>query len=179
MTVFEHSFTLIGLVLGLALADVLSGLIRAVRARGFRSLGLLTPMLAVFVLLDVTTFWGIVWGMRSMMTSIWPVLGISLVLCCMYYVAASLALPDSFERWPDLDAYYMEHRRFVLGLMLFCFVVVVAFQTTMRGGFNQDIVGISYIIVLTLTWLAPWKWSQIVGLGALILIDVWAFAPIA
>ena len=179
MTVFEHSFTLIGLVLGLALADVLSGLIRAVRARGLRSLGLLTPMLAVFVLLDVTTFWGIVWDARSMLTSIWPVLGVSLVLSGMYYIAASLVLPDSFEKWPDLDVYYMKHRRLVLGLMLLCFLIVVAFLTVMRGAFTTDIVGISYIIVLALTWLAPWKRSQITGLGTLILVDVWAFTPAA
>ncbi len=45
-----------GLVLGLALADVLSGFIRTVRARCLKMLGLLTPMLAIFVVLDVTTF---------------------------------------------------------------------------------------------------------------------------
>jgi hypothetical protein len=41
MTVFEHSFTLIGLVLGLALADVRGGLVRIARTRGLKSLGAL------------------------------------------------------------------------------------------------------------------------------------------
>lgn len=44
------------------------------------------------------------------------------------YMAASLVLPESLEEWPDLDV-YIKHRRLVLGLMLFCFLVVVGFRS--------------------------------------------------
>ena len=178
MTIFEHSFTLIGLVLGLALADVLGGLVRTVRARGVRALGLLTPMLAVFVVADVTTFWGIVWGMRATLPeSIWPVLGFGILLSAMYYSAAALVFPDSQERWPDLDSYYMKHRRIVFGLMLLCFIMVLALWRALDRSFSPDAVAIAYTVFLALTLLAPWKWANILGLGILIVVDIWAFFP--
>ncbi len=56
MSVFEHSFSLIGLVLGLALVEVLGALIRTMKQRHTIKIGWLTPMLAIFVVLDTTTF---------------------------------------------------------------------------------------------------------------------------
>lgn len=86
MTVFEYSFTLIGLVLGLALTEVLGGLLRTARSRGVRSLGLLTPLLATFVVVDAAATWGFVYGTRSTFgESVWPVLGFGVVLSSLYY----------------------------------------------------------------------------------------------
>jgi hypothetical protein len=176
MTIFEHSFTLIGLVLGLALAEVLSGLVRTARSRGVRALGVLTPLLAIFFVADVATFWGILWGLRATLPdSIWPVLGIGILLSSLYYIAGTLVFPGEREQAPDLDAYYMKSRRLVLGLMLPCFVTVTAIASVRAGELTTDIVGVAYTIVLSATILAPWKWANIAGLSALILVDIWAF----
>jgi hypothetical protein len=175
---FEHSFTLIGLVLGLALADLLSGLVRAVRTRGFKALGLLTPMLAIFFVLDVTTFWGIIWSFRTMMpSSIWPALGFGIVLTSMYYTAASLVLPNSISDTFDFDAYYMDHRRIVLSLMLACYLIVTALGSSATGRLDIDTVGIAWITLVVLTLMAPWKSANRVGLGLLIFVDILAFVP--
>lgn len=176
MTIFEHSFTLIGLVLGLALAEVLSGLVRTVRSRDVKTLGLLTPMLGVFVAIDLPASWGVAWMMRTTMPdSIWPVLGFGSLLSGMYYLAAVLVFPDSQEKWPDLDAYYMKHRHIVLGLMFLCFVITIALWSAIKGSFTLSSVGISYVVVMGLTLLSPWKWANVLGLGALIVIDIWGF----
>jgi hypothetical protein len=176
MTLFEHSFTLIGLLLGLALAEVLAGLVRTARSRGVRALGVLTPLLAIFFVADVATFWGILWGLRSTLPdSIWPVLGVGTLLGGLYYIAATLVFPEARE--DDLDAYYMKNRRLVLGLMLLCFVTVTGMTTVREGELATDMVGVAYTIVLFLTFLAPWRWANIAGLSALILVDIWAFFP--
>jgi hypothetical protein len=178
MTVFEHSFTLIGLVLGLALAHVLSALLTAIRTEGFKSLGLLTPLLAIFFIADTTTFWGILWEMRADLQSIWPVLGFGILLSSLYYIAAVLIFPQSRVHWPDLDTYYMRYRRLVLGIMFICFGMVVALGSWQKGTlFSADTVALTYFIVLAATIIVPWKWANAVGLSALIVVDVWAFTP--
>jgi hypothetical protein len=176
MTVFEHSFTLIGLVLGLALTEMLSGLVQALRSNGINSLGVLTPLLAIFVLADLTANWGVIWEMRSNLPSLWPVLGFGLLLSSMYYVAAALVFPKSWDDWLDLDAYYMKHRRLVLGLMLMCFVVYTGLWSLHIGSIWLEATSMSYLVLLTLTALAPaWKRVHILGLVGLIVVDLFAF----
>jgi hypothetical protein len=179
VTIFEHSFTLIGLVLGLALAELLSGLVRLVRTHGIKPLGLLTPMLAAHVIFDITTFWAILWTMRSELPdSIWPVLGFGIVLTCMYYVAASYVLPSASSDKIDLDAYYMSHRRLVLGIILACFVLLILLRSFEAGRLvGIDSVVICYVVATSLTLLAPGKWASIVGLAVLIVIDILTFVP--
>ena len=177
MTVFEHSFALIGLVLGLALAHVLNELVRAVRTHGLKLLGPLTPLLAIFVILDIGTWWGVLWEMRAMLPNIWPVLGTGLAISCLYYVAAICVFPESRIDWLDLDDYYLRHRRFVLGLMFFCFALTSVLRSLLMGALAVDIVAATYFAVLGLTWLAPWKRANIVGLSGLIAVDAWAFFP--
>lgn len=179
MTVFEHSFTLIGLVLGLALADVLGGLVRIARTRGLNAIGLLIPMTAIFIVADITTFWGILWDLRATMPeSAWPVLGFGIFLSSIYYCAATLALPNEPQNWPSLDAYYMKYRRPVLGAMLFCYLIVFALRIAMTGAFTSDPTAYAYMIALAFTLLAPGKVTNIVGLAALIAVDIWAFFPL-
>jgi hypothetical protein len=178
MTVFEYSFTLIGLVLGLSLTEVLGGLLRTARSRGVRSLGILTPLLGTFVVVDAAATWGFVYGIRSSFgESVWPVLGFGVVLSSLYYCAAFLVFPDSEERWPDLDEYYMQHRRLVLGLLFLCAAVATAIASWRLQSFAGDIVQVSYLIGMGVTIWAPWKWANIVGLSGLIAVNVWAFFP--
>lgn len=61
MAPFDFIFALFGLLLGLSLAEVLSGFARAIQARlepgRALRLGWLTPLLGAFVLLDLLSFW--------------------------------------------------------------------------------------------------------------------------
>lgn len=75
----------------------------------------------------------------------------------------------------SLDAYYMKYRRPVLGAMLFCYLVVFALAAAMRGAFSTGLTSYAYIIVLTLTLLAPGKSAS--RPRALIAVDIWAFIP--
>lgn len=177
MSVFEHSFTLIGLILGLALTHVLSELVRIIRTQGIKSIGLLTPMLAVFVILDVTTFWGILWEMRDELPGVWPVLGIGIILCSLYYIGATYVFPDTNEEWSSLDGYYMKNRRVVLGIMLACFLILAMINGINAGIFLSDPIAKAYVVMLCLTLIAKWRWANVVGLTALIGVDLLAFIP--
>ena len=177
MSVFEHAFSLIGLVLGLALVEVLGALIRAFKQRHSFRIGWLTPMLAIFVILDTTTFWGIVYENRNILPSIWPTLGVGLVLSATYYAAASMIFPDRQEEWSDLDAYFMGNKLLVLGMLFGTFVVVMAAEAFIGRDFSFSTLVLdgAYLVLLLFTALVPWRKACAVGLAGLIAVDVSAF----
>jgi hypothetical protein len=175
MSIFEHSFTLIGLILGLALVEVLSSLVRALRRRRSRPIGLLTPLLAVFVIVDVTGFWGILWSDRELMGSVWPTLGVGMILSSLYYAAAAMVFPDGDGDWSNLDAYYMSHKAIVFGLMFVCFGALVVLESVM--GSQWSVTGLvqtyGYLALLVAGALAPWKSVNAIILALLIFLDAW------
>ncbi|NML11942.1 hypothetical protein HHL08_17595 [Sphingobium sp. AR-3-1] len=106
MSIFEVVFNLAGLVLGLALVEVLSGLAKLLRERNRLEIGALVPLLGIFVLCDVTSFWGQAYELRDLMPSVWPSLGAALVITSIYYLAASLTVPSNISTQADYDAAY-------------------------------------------------------------------------
>ena len=123
---FNFAFSLFAIILGLSLVEVLSGFARALRRRRAVHLGVLTPTLAILVMLDLTSFWEFGWGGRHFLTPQYGLLLIGLLICSLYYVAASLIFPSEFGDRDDFDEHYLTHRRQVLGAIFICdFVEVV------------------------------------------------------
>ena len=89
MDAFNFAFSLFAIILGLSLAKVLEGFARALRRRRVIHLGWLTPLLAVFVMLDLTSFWESGWAARRFVTPQYGDLLIGLVMTGLYYIAAS------------------------------------------------------------------------------------------
>jgi hypothetical protein len=125
MTIFEMVFNLIGLVLGLALVEVLGGLARTLKAFPARRISWLTPLLGLWVAMDVSAFWGIAFELRDLLTSLWPTLFVGVLLASVYYLAAALIFPDDIKSHPDLDAHYWKTKRPVIGLVVACDVTVL------------------------------------------------------
>jgi hypothetical protein len=124
VTIFEIVFNLIGLVLGLSLVVVLSGLARTVDLRSSRRIGWLTPLLGLWVILDVSAFWGIAYEVRDLLTNLWPSLLVGVILASVYFLAAALVFPEDPRSHPDLDAHYWQNKRWVIGLVLICDLAV-------------------------------------------------------
>jgi hypothetical protein len=131
MTDFEFTFALFGLLLGLSLAEVLSGLARAIEARlrlgaGLR-IGWLTPLLGAFVFLDLLSFWQAAWVARTVI----EVSGMTLMMVSAfagaYYLAAALVFPRGIGADTDLDDHFFRIRRTVIGVMLVLLLVQLAF----------------------------------------------------
>jgi hypothetical protein len=139
MDAFNFAFSLFAIVLGLSLVEVLKGFARALKRRRVVHLGWLTPLLAIFLMLDLTSFWEFGWGSRRFVTPQYGVLVIGLVMSGLYYLAASLVFPTEFgERrqemhGADFDEHYVEHRWQVLGAILICDFIEMAPVLIMRA----------------------------------------------
>lgn len=111
---FSFAFSLFGLLLGLSLAAVLTGFARALRMRPRIKMGLLSPLLGLFVILDVTSFWNGAWRAQAWIEPDYGHLFVGLVITSIYYVAASAVFPEGGETVADYDRHYFETRRWIL-----------------------------------------------------------------
>ena len=134
MSDFEFLFALYGLMLGLSIAEVLSGLARSIEerlhARPSLRIGWLSPLLAAFVLLDLLSFWGAAWTVRPLV----KVSGESLMLVTAfagaYYLAARLVFPRDLDDVANLDDHFFRVRRIVLGILFALLLVQMAFYAS-------------------------------------------------
>jgi hypothetical protein len=144
MSPFEFVFSLFGLLLGLSLAELLSGLARTLKQRKAVRLGWLTPLLGLLVMFDLGAFWALAWAIRDAIPANYLTLMIAMVVTGLYFLAATLVFPDEPTQWPDLDAYYFQHKKQVLGGIL-------ASKLLARGAqFALGAVGMSYLAAFVL-----------------------------
>ena len=121
MSPFELVFAVYGLLLGLAIAEVLGGFSRTLKLkRGTRPIriGWLTPLLGIVVMLDLTSFWLLAWESRDQISANYLTLVLVLMIVGIYYLAATLIFPDAPEEWPDFDDWYDRQNRMVIGGLL-------------------------------------------------------------
>lgn len=125
MSDFEFVFVLYSLVLGLSLVEILGGFGRALELRladtanddRFR-IGWLTPLLAVFVLLDLLSFWSFAWTLRENVQVSGRMLLAVMSFAAAYFMAARLVFPSTPARFASLDEHYFRVRRIVMGILI-------------------------------------------------------------
>jgi hypothetical protein len=138
MSQFEFIFTLYSLLLGLSLVELLSGLGRTVKARlhvdetvaGAFKIGWLTPLLGLFVMLDLLSFWSAAWTVRDMIAVNGATLMAIMLFASSYYMAAHLVFPDDIPTDGDLDPHYFRVRRIVVGVLFVLLFVQLGFYLT-------------------------------------------------
>lgn len=126
MSAFEFFFSFYGLVLGLSVAVIATGAARAFKHRKAVVVGWMTPLLAVFVALDIATFWDAAWtNFRHLPFSYGLLVG-GLAIAAVYFIAASLIFPDDSDRPASLDEHFWANKRVVLGLLILANLLGVA-----------------------------------------------------
>lgn len=124
MTDFEFLFALFSLLLGLSLAAILSGFGRAIehefatetKDKSF-TIGWLSPLLAIFMILDLLSFWAFGWVIREQLTVSASALLAVTSFACAYYLAARLVFPSNPSQFENLDNHYFRVRRVVIAIL--------------------------------------------------------------
>ena len=135
MSEFEFFFAFFGLIFGLIVAEVAIKFADAIDAHVRRPVGLLSPMLAVFVLCDVTSFWIFIWSIRASIFISFATVIAALAVAMGYFLSAALIFPRSEKGWATLDEHYWARKRYVLTGIIFgsCMVVVIQLTRTLSG----------------------------------------------
>jgi len=114
MSEFEFFFSFYGLLLGLCLAVIATGAANTIQHRRKLRIGWLTPLLAVFVALDVASFWDLAWTLFRDAPFSYGLLVASLIVALVYFIAASLVFPHEITDGLSLDDHFWANRKVVL-----------------------------------------------------------------
>lgn len=118
MDQFEFYFSFYGLLLGLSAATLVVRFADALGEHGKRRIGLLAPLLGIFVLLDVSSFWIFAWRSRDYFEINYIQMYIGLLIAVAYFIAASQVFPREGSDWTALDDHYWARKRIVLAGVL-------------------------------------------------------------
>ena len=186
MSAFEFFFSFYGLLLGLSVAELVGGFSRVLHERQRVRFGWLTPLLAIFVALDVATFWTQAWGIFRGAPYNPALLVVGLVVAGTFYVAASVTFPrvtaEGVADRINLDDHFWTHRRLILSCVLIANLIVTALFAWLMS-VNADFaarstaqlwVGLSVFALSMLTAaFAPWRPVAIGGLVLVMAYTLW------
>ena len=130
MTEFEFLFSVFGLLIGLTFIEIAIKFADAIDAHSRRPIGVLTPLLALFVMVDVAGYWVFAWSIRNLLHVRWRTVFIGLSVAMIYYLSASMIVPRSEGEWKSLDEHYWARKRLVIGGVLVVEVATMAWQWT-------------------------------------------------
>ena len=139
---FDMVFALFGLLLGLAIAELLTGFAQSWKAR-LRAeaagtppvhVGWLVPMLGLLVIMDQTAFWLYAYALREAIPLTFLSLLAVLAVIGGYYLLATFVFPDEPDAWPDFDDYYLRTNRLILGGILAINFAVIGFAALLEAG---------------------------------------------
>jgi hypothetical protein len=159
------------LILGLAVTEVLSGLVRTLRAHDLRSIGWLTPLLGLVVICDLTSFWGGIWGFRNDMPNLHQAMGAGVVATGLYYVAASLVFPSANV---DLDEHYFRYKRKILALVVVVNLPIMAYQIR-HWPLTIYVVSGAWLFLVGIAFVVRTKFANYAALGGLIALYVYMY----
>lgn len=168
MSAFEFFFNFYGLLLGLSVAELVGGLARVLHERHRVRFGWLTPLLAVFVAIDLATFWNQAWVFFRGAPFNPVLLLVGLVVAATFYIAASVTFPrvsaEGVKTRIDLDEHFWAHRQLVFG----CVLAANAIVWILLG----------FLALADPSWAAVWSIRLIIGVGIFaVSTGVAAFAP--
>ena len=132
MNLFEFLMILLSLIVGLGVAEILSGIARFLKKNGARKLPWLHAIatMAVFVGL-LQTFWES-WGLRTVETWSFPAMLLMLGSPICLYLMAYILFPEPDEH-ASLDDYYLERARLLWPLAGLTVIVGTLFRPLAFG----------------------------------------------
>jgi len=140
---FVHVRMIVGVVVGLGVGRLLTGLARFVQHPSRETIYPVHLGWALFVLLGIAHFWWFEYRLSAA-----PVWSFQLYLflifyACLLFLATTLLFPDKMDEYAGYRDYFMSRRRWFFGLLALIFIVDFA-DTSLKGGAYLDTLGPVY-----------------------------------
>ena len=117
MDQFSFFFAFYGLILGLAVAELLSGFAGMVRGHALKRLDAQTALAALLTFVLIVATWVDTFSMDRAITlsfsDLWP----PILLATFYYLAAAVIFPRDPRQFSHLRAYFAARRKFIVGML--------------------------------------------------------------
>jgi hypothetical protein len=172
MDQFSFYFSFYGLLLSLSAGTVIIRFADAVGERHGRQIGILAPLLGIFILLDITSFWVWAWKGRGGFEISYIYMYFGLAVAVAYFFSASQVFPKETGDWNSLDGHYWTRKRYVLPGIMAANIAVVVQGFFYRGqGFHWDfwVEQLFYWVPIVALLFTRKKWIDVSLLVALCL----------
>ncbi|AYV45510.1 hypothetical protein CFHF_00150 [Caulobacter flavus] len=183
MDPFEFFFSFYGLLLGFSVAELVGGFARLLHERRTVRFGYLTPLLALFVAIDIASFWNQAWVIFRPAPYNYALLIVGLAVASTFYVAATQVFPRELKPGEDLDDHFWARKRLVLLSVMGANLLIAALFVgliSLNGEFAKlrlgpgFWVGTPLFMVLTLAAaLARRRWIVTTALVVLLAYQTW------
>lgn len=180
---FEFFFTLSSLLLGFSLVEVIAGFGRAVEQKvrpvaaavpSPARIGWLSPLLGLFVVFNLVSFWTAAWWLRDAIPVNYLSLLYALTVTGGYYLAAMLVFPRNIVDGADFDDHYFAVKRWVLLVVTACNLLGAAAIALMGRGFLQGWADLVFYALLVALFFARGRRANL-----LLLIPIAAAYPVS
>lgn len=176
MTSFDFVFSLLVILLGLGLGQVLGGLASAVKRRPELSIGWGTGLLATWVTTETIIFWQILWRARDALPVGSPSLYAGFAIAALYYFAGALVFPDDLANRKSLDNYFMQEKGRVIGAVLAALTLSFLLRPLVLGSASWAFLTwfdwLSLAIIYTVGAVAIFTGRQRVAVGCVAVLVV-------
>jgi hypothetical protein len=156
---YFHVRILIGLVLGLGLTRILSGVSRIVQQPSHKKLYATHLLWVAVVLVSAIHFWWFEFGLIRIGTWRFELFAFVLFYAFLFYLMASLLFPDEMSDFASYEDYYFSRRRWFFGLLA-ATVPIDIVDTLAKGRAYFDGLGPEYPLqqaaLLMLCAVAAW-----------------------
>jgi hypothetical protein len=148
---FSFFFAFYGLILGLAVAELLGGFAGMVRARALKKLDPQIALLALLTFVIICATWIDAWATERSVTVDFAGLWAPILIGTSYYLAAAVIFPRGAESYDGLAAYYEERKSFIILMLIVAELLV---SVTYRHRYADFLAHRPMILWL---WQVPYK----------------------
>lgn len=136
MNAFSYFLAFYSIVLGLSLVELLAGLARTIDNRRSSRPSRLTLLLALFVTLDLSSYWIQAWWLYQNAPLSMTIITHGLIAAGSYYVAAYLIFPRRYGELPaeHPGEHFWDTRRWIFGAVLLTNVLNIGTMALLTGG---------------------------------------------
>ena len=136
---FAFFFGFYGLLLGLAVTELLNGLGSLARAGELKRLGAQSALLALLLLIVLCDTWIDAWASLRNVPLNFSGLWAPILLALLYYLAAAITFPKNPAEWRTLDEYFDKRKSLVASLMLAAeFTVNYSYSSVFTTDYYND-----------------------------------------
>lgn len=157
--IYFHVRVIVGLVIGLALTRVLSGIAQIVQHPGKKPLYATHLIWAAIILVSSLHFWW--WEFGLIRVQIWrfELFAFVLFYAFLFYLLACLLFPEEMEEYQGYEDYFLSRRRWFFGLLAATYAVDYL-DTLIKGRAHLAELGVEYdirlVVGILLCGVAGW-----------------------
>jgi len=141
--VFAHVRIIIGIVLGLCISRLLTGLARFVQHPARQIIYPVHLAWVGFILLAVVHFWWFEFYLHSIQIWGFEIYLFIIFYASLYFLACTLLFPDHMEEYTGYRDYFMSRRKWFFGLLALIFLIDIG-DTLLKGWDHFHSFGIEY-----------------------------------